>query len=112
MPLPYLHCFLAPPEVVSNPPVNHHLATLSILLHWYPMMVPLHPQLDSLHSMQAAFAPDHLQSTLQVNDQHRGYSILAQSGNLIVPNAHQLDSRALPVLFSCTSQGAVHPVNE
>ena len=112
MPLPYLHCFPAPPEVVSNPQMNYHLATLSILLHWYPVMVPLHPQLDSLHSMQAAFAPDHLQSTLQVNEQCHGYSILAQPDDLIVPTAQQLDASASPVLVSCTSQGAVHPASE
>ena len=89
--LPYLYVFPAPLKVLPTLPVNDQLATPSILLHWYLLKVPLHPQLNSLHSLQRVFAPDHLLSALQVNDQHRGYSILAQSRELIVPTAQQLE---------------------
>ena len=57
--------------------------------------------------MQAVFAPDHLQLALQVNDQRRGYSILAQSHDLIVANAQHLESPASPGNFFCTSEGAL-----
>ena len=62
--------------------------------------------------MQAVFALVHLQSTLQVNNQHRGYSVLVESRDLIIPNAQQLESSGFPGLFSCTSGGAVHPASE
>ena len=49
--------------------------------------------------MQAVFALVHLQSTLQVNNQHRGYSVLVESRDLIIPNAQQLESPGFPRLF-------------
>ena len=59
-PLPYLHCFPAPLKVLSTLLVNDQLGTPSIFLHWYLVKVPLPPQLNSLHSMQAVVAPYNL----------------------------------------------------
>ena len=107
MPQPHLYWFPAPPKVLSTPPVNDQLLTPAILLGWYLVKVPLHPELNNLQSMQAVFAPDHLQLTLQVNDQCRGYSILAQSRDLIIANVQRLESPASPAKFFCTSEGAL-----
>ena len=87
--------------------MDDQLPTPAILLCWYLVKVPLHPELNSLQSMQAVFAPDHLQLALQVNDQRRGYSILAQFHDLIVANAQHLESPASPANFFCTSEGAL-----
>ena len=78
-----------------------------MLLHWYLVKVPLHTEMNSLHLMQAVFGPDHLQLPLQVNDQRRGYPILAQSRDLIIANAQRLESPASPAKFFCTSEGAL-----
>ena len=78
-----------------------------MLLHWYLVKVPLHTEMNSLHLMQAVFGPDHLQLPLQVNDQCRGYSILAQSRDLIIANVQRLESPASPAKFFCTSEGAL-----
>ena len=62
--------------------------------------------------MQTVFAPHHLQSVLQVNDEHRGYSIRVQSWDLIIPNALQLEPPVFPGLFSSTSKGAIQSPSE
>ena len=58
--LPYLHCFPTSPKSLSTLPMNDQLATPSTLLRWYLVKVPLPPELNSLHSMHAVFAPSHL----------------------------------------------------
>ena len=106
---PYLYVFPTFLKVLSTLPVNDQLATPSILLHWYLLKVPLPPQLNSL---QAVSAPHRVQPSLLVKDQCGQHSIHRQCCTLIVPNVQHLDAPALPGLFSCTSEGAVHLASE
>ena len=101
-----LGCFLAPLTVLSTMPVNGQQATPSILLHWYLVNAPLHPQLNWL---QAISAPHKVQPSLLVKDQCGQPSTHMQVCTLIIPNVQHLDGLAFCALFSCTSQGAVHP---